>query len=437
MREIQAIQANDTAIRRAEKIMPGGVSSPVRAFRGVKGNPAFIVKGEGAHIYDIEGKTYIDYVMSFGPLILGHAHPSVTLRLVKQILKGTSYGAPTLHEIELAEHIIEAHPATDWIRFVNSGTEAVMSAIRLARGVTGRDRIVKFDGCYHGHADSLLVKAGSGLATFGIASSAGVPERVARDTSVLPLGDLDAFKQLMDERGEEIAAVIIEGIPANMGLFPQERQFMKELERITRKVGALFILDEVITGFRVGEGGASQYYELSPDLVTFGKVIGGGLPIGAYGGKKEYMEHVAPLGSVYQAGTLSGNPLAIIGGIATLETIKKEPNFYTKLQKRTSRFVGQIEEVFQKYSLPIQTKSIASLIWLVLQPNSAQKPAEIRKSAVKRYANLHFELMKEGIYAPPSAYEVWFLSTAHSDEILELTLKKLERAIENYSVREE
>ncbi len=435
MKEIHSIRSNDIAIKRAEKVMPGGVSSPVRAFRSVKGNPAFIVKAEGANIYDIEGREYIDYVMSFGPLILGHAHPSLTLQLIRQAIRGTSYGAPTLYEVELAERIIESHPATDWVRFVNSGTEAVMSAIRLARGITKRDRIVKFDGCYHGHADSLLVKAGSGLATFGIASSAGVPHQVAKDTSVLPLGDLEQFKQLMDEKGEEVAAVIIEGVPANMGLFPQEKRYMQELERISQENGSLFILDEVITGFRIGNGGASQYYELSPDLVTFGKVIGGGLPIGAYGGKKEYMGHIAPLGNVYQAGTLSGNPLAITAGIATLEAIEQEPNFYAKLQKQTNELVERIEEVFQKYSFPLQTKSIASLFWLALQTVPANKPSEIKRVAVESYSHLHFEMMKEGIYAPPSAYEVWFMSAAHTEDIRELTLQKLEQAVENYFAR--
>ena len=332
------MNSNKSLIRRAEKVMPGGVSSPVRAFKAVGGSPKIIDYGKGSKIFDIEGNSYIDFCMSFGPLITGHAHPYLVEKVLEAVKKGTSYGATNYHEIILAERVVEHHPGVSWVRFVNSGTEAVMSAIRLARAYTNRKIIIKFDGCYHGHVDSLLVKAGSGLATFGIVTSEGVLAETARNTIVLPLGDIEKFKTVIEQYSEDIAAVIIEGIPANNGLLIQSKSFMKIIEGITHRNGSLFILDEVITGFRLGFSGATGFYDLQPDIVTFGKIIGGGLPIGAYAGRAELKDLIAPLGSMYQAGTLSGNPLAMVAGNAMLDIIESNNRFYSELEKITKNF---------------------------------------------------------------------------------------------------
>ncbi len=405
--------------------MPGGVSSPVRAFLAVKGTPRFIDRGEKAFLVDVEGNKYIDYVMSFGPLILGHAHEEVILKLKRTLEKGTSFGAPSALEVELAEKIVNHHPAAEWVRFVNSGTEATMSAIRLARAATGRDLIIKFDGCYHGHVDSLLVKAGSGLATFAIASSSGVLPETAAKTIVLPLGDVNALKNAFEQHGDNIAAVIIEGVPANMGLLPQSPEFMKAIENECKKHGALFILDEVITGFRLGFGGATAKYNLRPDIVTFGKIIGGGLPVGAYGGRKDLMDLVAPLGKVYQAGTLSGNPLAMQAGIATLEVLENNPSVYDALRKNTTHLKEEMLKLSRENNLTLQAVSVESMMWMIFQSTLPTTTTEIDANSMSRYADFHGAALESGIYAPPSGYEVWFLSMVHDEAIVENTIERL------------
>ncbi len=420
-------------LQKAEKIMPGGVSSPVRAFKAVKGDPVFIKEGKGPRIIDVENNAYIDYVMSFGPLILGHANQYVINKLKEIAEKGTSFGAPTPLEVELAEKIITHHPATDWVRFVNSGTEAVMSAIRLARGATKKDKIVKFEGCYHGHVDHLLVKAGSGLATFSIASSAGVTEGAAKDTIVLKLGDEESLKQVFEKYPDEIAAVIIEGIPANMGLFPQTSEFMRLIEKLSKQYSSMFILDEVITGFRVGLGGATQYYNIKPDIVTFGKIIGGGLPVGAYGGRSELMQNIAPLGSVYQAGTLSGNPLAMTAGIATLEKIEENKGTYSVLQNNTELLTRNISEIAREQDIPLNITQIASMFWMNFSQTKPQTPDMITKQSVEIFADIHYYALKNGLYLPPSAYEIGFVSTEHTPEIIEETTEKLIETFKAYN----
>ena len=433
-----AMNKNKELLSKAEKIMPGGVSSPVRAFKAVKGDPVFIKQGKGPFLIDVENKKYIDYVMSFGPLILGHSHDKVIQKIKETAEKGTSFGTPTPLEVELAEKIIEHHPAAEWVRFVNSGTEAVMSAIRLARGATKKNKIIKFEGCYHGHVDSLLVKAGSGLATFSIASSSGIPEGTTQDTIVLPLGNKELLKKVFEEHSEEIAAVIIEGIPANMGLFPQEKEFMKLIEKLTRENSSLFILDEVITGFRIGLGGATKHYNLKPDIITFGKIIGGGLPVGAYGGKSELMELIAPLGNVYQAGTLSGNPLAMSAGIATLEILEqKENELYASLNKNTKQLVEQINKIAKENEIPLNTTQIESMFWLNFDNNKPIIPQQISKKSVEIFAELHNYALQKGVYLPPSAYEIGFMSTAHNAETTEKTIEVLDKAFQKIKEKRE
>lgn len=421
----------NTLLERAKKIMPGGVSSPVRALKSVGGEPLFIVKARGANFWDIDNKKFIDLCMSFGPLILGHAHDKIVSSIKNAAEKGTSYGISSPYEVDLAEKIVESHSATEWVRFVNSGTEAVMSALRLARGYTNRNMIIKFAGCYHGHTDSMLVKAGSGLATFGISSSAGVPSNVSKNTVVLPLGNLELVKQAVENHGEDIAAIIVEGVPANNGLLIQSNEYMKGLETISRDNGSLFLVDEVITGFRLGLGGATDYYKIKPDLVTFGKVIGGGLPIGAYGGKKELMESIAPLGDVYQAGTLSGNPLAMAAGNVTLDILRNTP-VYNELENLGQKFANDITNIFDELAFPFSLRRFGSIIWPILQANvEPVNPDEISNEAVDNYSKLHKSALKEGIYLPPSAFEVAFLSTAHTDQIIEEISSKLKLAGSN------
>ncbi|MCK5048783.1 MAG: glutamate-1-semialdehyde 2,1-aminomutase, partial [Candidatus Heimdallarchaeota archaeon] len=369
----------------------------------------------------VSGKEYIDLCMSFGPLILGHAPEEIVQTLKEAVEKGTSFGTSTPLEVDLAEKIVESHRATDCVRFVNSGTEAVMSAIRLARGATGREIIIKFAGCYHGHVDSMLVKAGSGLATFGISSSKGVLAEVSKKTVVLPLGDIVALESAFEKHS--IAAVIIEGVPANNGLLIQTKAFMKKVEELAHKNGALFILDEVITGFRLGLGGATKFYDLNPDIVTFGKVIGGGLPVGAYGGKRELMNHISPLGSVYQAGTLSGNPLAMVAGNKVLD-ILKEQTVYDKLEKLGKQFEERLMDEFTDLSIDFTVRRVGSIIWTILGENlSPVAPEEVSKEMVTKYTSFHKNALREGVYLPPSAFEVSFLSTAHSETLDELITK--------------
>lgn len=420
-------------VNRASKIMPGGVSSPVRSMKSVGGYPIVAIDASGAWLRDADGRKFIDFCMSFGPLILGHSPKWVVDELEKQVHAGTSYGTLSTKEVELAELIVNSHPAVDWVRFVNSGTEAVMSAIRLARGHTGRNLIVKFDGTYHGHADSMLVKGGSGLATLGISSSAGVTEVTANETIVLSLADIDALKNTFEQWGDSIAAVIIEGIPANNGLLLQNREFMHTIQKLCKVYGALFILDEVITGYRVGLGGATDYYNLKPDIVTLGKIIGGGLPVGAYGGRRDLMEEIAPLGPVYQAGTLSGNPLAMVAGIQTLKRLKEDKEIYNRLHETTIEFTTALHSLLEDNGIESTIVNVASLFWPVLQDSHEEirRPDQVNTHAVEKYGVLHRSSMKQGVYLPPSAYEVSFLSTAHSNEVLTDALSKIERGIQS------
>ncbi|MCK5376493.1 MAG: glutamate-1-semialdehyde 2,1-aminomutase [Acidobacteria bacterium] len=418
--------------RRACELMPAGVNSPVRAFRSVGGEPIFIERGLGCEITDADGNRFVDYVGSWGPLILGHARIEVVEEVAWTAAAGLSFGAPCSQEVELAELVTGAVPHLEMVRFVSSGTEAVMSAVRLARGATGRDAVIKFSGCYHGHADHLLVSAGSGLATFGTPSSAGVPSSFAGHTIVLPLDDEEAFLGLMEDRGQEIAAVIIEGVPANSGLLVQRPDFMRLLRSECTRYGALLILDEVITGFRLGTNGAAGYYGIEPDLATYGKVIGGGMPVGAYGGSRELMEQLAPLGPVYQAGTLSGNPVAMAAGAATLRILLADGGAaYSELDRLGATLEKGIAGVFAKHDVPWSVVRIGSILWLALQEGEAPRRFEsIRPEAAEVYAGLHRALLERGIYLAPSVYEVIFVSLAHDAETIEETVKAFDEAVE-------
>lgn len=409
--------------RRACEVMPAGVNSPVRAFRSVGGDPVFYDRGIGCHVVDADGNRLIDYVCSWGPLILGHAHPEVVEAVRTAAASGLSFGAPCRQEVELAELLTSAVPHLEMVRCVSSGTEAVMSAVRLARGATGRDDIVKFDGCYHGHADHLLVSAGSGLATFGTPSSAGVPEAFAGHTVVLPLDDEAAFTELMAARGHEIAAVIIEGVPANAGLLVQRPEFMRTIRDQCTRNGALLILDEVITGFRLGPNGAAGLYGVQPDLATYGKVIGGGMPVGAYGGSRELMEQLAPLGPVYQAGTLSGNPVAMAAGAATLSTLFADGgSAYDELERLGARLEAGLLRAMTDAGLPWSVVRVGSILWLVLQEGGAPRRFDdISSETAEVYAGLQGALLERGISLAPSAYEVLFVSLAHDDEVIDET----------------
>jgi glutamate-1-semialdehyde 2,1-aminomutase len=422
---------SEQLFRRASKLMPAGVNSPVRAFRSVGGNPIFLERGLGCHVIDADGNRYIDYVCSWGPLILGHAFPDVVEAVATTAASGLSFGAPCRLEVELAELVTSSVPHLEMVRFVSSGTEAVMSAVRLARGATGRDTVVKFSGCYHGHADHLLVSAGSGLATFGTPSSAGVPAAFAAHTAVLPLDDEEVFVKLMDERGSEIAAVIIEGVPANAGLLVQRPAFMHLLRSECSRHGALLILDEVITGFRVGVRGAAGLYGIEPDLSTYGKVIGGGMPVGAYGGRRELMEQLAPLGPVYQAGTLSGNPVAMAAGAATLRTLFADGGAaYAELERFGSLLERGLVRVLASVGVDWSVVRVGSILWLALQDGEPPRRYEdIRPESAATYARLHRALFERGIYLAPSAYEVMFVSLAHDPGVIDQTVTAFEEAV--------
>lgn len=406
---------SEALFERALKVLPGGVDSPVRAFRAVGGTPLIIKSGAGAEIEDIDGRRFVDFVMSWGPLILGHAPPTVVQAVCAAAARGTSYGAPCEGEVLLAEQVLKLVPWLEQVRFVSSGTEAVMSAIRLARGVTGRDRIVKFSGCYHGHADSLLVSAGSGLVTFGTPSSAGVPAAFAELTSVLPLDDMSAAEELLRREGSKIAAVIIEPIPANNGLLLQRKEFLQFLRQETERIGAILIFDEVISGFRVAKGGAAELFGITPDLATYGKVIGGGLPVGAFGGPRELMRRMAPEGPVYQAGTLSGNPLAMAAGLATLQMLI-EQNGWARLEQLGAHLEQCLRPVLAAAPLPVSLVRVGSIFWLAMQAGEPPRAAEyVDSSAALRYRRTFHSLLQRGFSLAPSAYEVAFLSLAHSE----------------------
>ena len=407
--------ANSRAwMARAARVIPGGVSSPVRAYRAVGGTPLVFRRGAGAELEDVDGRRYVDFVNSWGPLILGHAHPEVRAAIVEAVERGTTFGAPGEAEIELAELIVKWYPGLEQVRFVSSGTEATMSAIRLARGFTGRDTIVKFSGCYHGHADHLLVAAGSGLVTFGEPSSAGVPAAFARETLVLPLDDAQAFAELMRARGDGIAAVIIEPVPANNGLLPQRAEFLETLRTETARAGTVLIFDEVISGFRLAKGGAAERLGITPDLATFGKVIGGGLPVGAFGGRREIMRRLAPEGPVYQAGTLSGNAAAMAAGLATLRVLEREDG-WSQLERTGESLERAVAPVLAAAPAPARLVRVGSLFWMSLQDGEPPRAAgRIESTAAARYAPIFHALLDAGIALAPSAYEAGFLSLAHT-----------------------
>ncbi|MGE3332301.1 MAG: glutamate-1-semialdehyde 2,1-aminomutase [Rhodospirillaceae bacterium] len=406
---------NAALYERARRVIPGGVNSPVRAFKSVGGTPRFIAKAEGAYVTDEEGKRYLDFVGSWGPLILGHAPHEVVSAVQKAAALGTTYGAPCRGEVDLAEKVVAAYPGLEQVRFVSSGTEATMSAIRLARGATGRDLVLKFSGCYHGHADHLLVAAGSGLVTAGQPSSAGVPKDFAALTRVLPLDDDAKLEALFTAEGNKIAAVIIEPVPANNGLLLQRPAFLQKVRALTKEYGALLIFDEVISGFRVPKGSAAAHYGITPDLVTFGKVIGGGLPVGAYGGSRQLMSHIAPEGSVYQAGTLSGNPVAMAAGLATLRILERD-NVIAKLDEMGAILEAKATKALKDTGREVGFARLGSIFWLSFQPGEPPRSAEaIDGSAGARFAPLFQALLDKGIYIAPSAYEVGFLSAAHTE----------------------
>jgi glutamate-1-semialdehyde 2,1-aminomutase len=410
---------------KAKEYFPGGVNSPVRAFRSVGGTPMFIDKGEGCYVFDADGQRYVDFCCSWGPLILGHAHAKLVDKVNATVQKGTSFGAPTRLENELAELILSNNPFIQKLRFVSSGTEAVMSAIRLARGFTGKNRIIKFDGCYHGHADSMLVNAGSGLATFGISSSAGVPGSVAGDTIVLPLNDTSAVEAAIEKHRDELAAIIIEPIPANNGLLLQDKSYLEFLRDITRKNDVLLIFDEVISGFRIGFAGAASYYGIEPDILTYGKIIGGGMPVGAYGASAAIMQKISPDGNVYQGGTLSGNPVAMAAGIATLtECLQKD--FYESLEKKTNSFAGKLNLFAKENNLPFKVFSIGSIFWFAFsEQEKIQRADQINPESMNIFNLLYHDLLEKGIYFGPSGYEVGFISSAHTEKILNDAAKEI------------
>lgn len=404
---------NAALFERAIRVIPGGVDSPVRAFRAVGGTPRFFASAQGAYVTDADGKKYLDFVGSWGPLILGHSHPAAVKAVQEAAALGMTYGAPCRGEVELAEKVVAAYPGLEQVRFVSSGTEATMSAIRLARGATGRDLIVKFSGCYHGHADHLLVAAGSGLVTHGQPSSAGVPADFAALTRVLPLDDEVKLKALFAAEGKKIAAVIIEPIPANNGLLLQRPAFLKLLRELTAESGTLLIFDEVISGFRVGLGGAAALYGITPDIATFGKVIGGGLPVGAYGASRHIMKHIAPEGPVYQAGTLSGNPVAMAAGLATLKVLEQE-NAFARLEELGAQLESELAPVLKASKSPCGFVRVGSIGWIALQAGTVRSAEALDSGAGERYKPVFHGLLDRGIYVAPSAYEVMFLSLVHT-----------------------
>jgi len=407
---------------KAKLSIPGGVNSPVRAFKSVNRNPLYIDHGKGSKIYDADGNEYIDYVCSWGPLILGHCDRRIQDAVIKATKKGTSFGACTEVEVKFASLITEMYPSIEKIRMVNSGTEATMSAVRLARGYTGRNKIIKFDGCYHGHGDSFLIKAGSGVLTFGIPGSPGITPETAGNTLIAQYNDIESVKELINNNHGEIAALIVEPIMANAGMITPENDFLKDLREVTSKEGILLIFDEVITGFRIAPGGAQEYYGIKPDLTTLGKIIGGGLPVGAFGGKKEIMDYLAPEGPVYQAGTLSGNPLAMAAGFEAV-SILKEASVYKKLETLGSRLEAGLRDNLEKLNIPFSLNRVGSLLGLAFTKSQVVDLETSMSSDAKFYAAYFKEMLKNGVYLAPSAYEVGFISTAHSEEDIDKTIE--------------
>lgn len=416
-----------TYYRRAMEWIPGGVNSPVRAFKAIGIPPVFVDRARGAKIWDVDGNEYIDYIGSWGPMIMGHAHPRIVNALKKVASKGTSFGAPTPLEVELAMRVRKAFPSIEMVRMVSSGTEAVMSAIRVARGFTGREKILKFEGCYHGHGDCLLVKAGSGATTLGIPDSLGVPQDLARHTLTAPYNDLEKVKALVHQYPTEIASIIVEPIAGNMGVVLPEKGFLEGLRAICDEKGILLIFDEVISGFRVAYGGAQELYRIRADLTCLGKILGGGLPVGAYGGRAEIMEKVAPLGGVYQAGTLSGNPLAMAAGIETLEILKMK-KVYQDLETKTAYLAERITEVAEDRGIPVTVNRATGMLTLFFTTGPVRDYASAKTSDTKRFATFFIEMLNQGIYLPPSQFEAWFLSLAHTQKDLDRTVEACDHA---------
>jgi glutamate-1-semialdehyde 2,1-aminomutase len=421
--------SSDALFEAAQRVIPGGVNSPVRAFKGVGGTPFFVARAAGARLEDVDGRAYLDFVGSWGPLILGHAAPAVVEALIETAQRGTSYGAPTGQEVEMAELIGRAVPSMEMLRLVSSGTEAAMSAIRLARGATGRDVIVKFDGCYHGHADSLLIKAGSGGATFGVPDSLGVPAALAALTVAVPFNDLDAVSRALDARRGEVAAVLVEPVAGNMGVVLPAAGFLEGLRHLCTKHGALLIFDEVITGFRVAPGGAQALYGVRPDLTCLGKIIGGGLPVGAYGGSRDVMSRVSPLGGVYQAGTLSGNPLAVAAGLATLRALE-EPGVYARLDQLGAAMEKGIAEAARAAGIPVTVNRVGSMLTTFFTDAPVTDYASAKRADTARYARYFHAMLDRGVFLAPSQFEAAFLSLAHSHHDLELASRASREAMQ-------
>ncbi len=415
-------------IEKARQFIPGGVNSPARAFGGVGGDPVVIDRGERARLYDIDGNEYIDYIGSWGPHILGHRHPAVIEAIEKALNKGTSFGAPTVQETEMAELLCEAVPSLDKVRMVNSGTEATMSAIRVARGFTGRDVVVKFAGCYHGHVDSLLVQAGSGALTLGVPSSPGIPQGCTKETIVLEYNNIEQLQQAFEERGSEIACIILEPVVGNMGTVIPEKDFLHETRRLCTEHEAVLIFDEVMTGFRLAFGGAQQRLEVTPDMTTLGKIIGGGMPVGAYGGREEIMNVVSPAGPVYQAGTLSGNPVAMACGLATLKVLRDE-NPYPKLEQLSEKLANGLSEAAQKAGLPHQMAQIGSMMTLFFNDQPVKNFSISSNNNTERFAKYFHGMLDHGIYLPCSQFEAMFVSAAHSEEDINRTIQIAEQVL--------
>jgi glutamate-1-semialdehyde 2,1-aminomutase len=420
--EFMKIKRSIKLYKKAVGLMPCGVNSPVRAFKAVGGNPIFIKKAKGSKLYDVDGNEYIDYVLSWGPLILGHAHPKIVKALKKAIELGTSYGAPTKLEIELAELVMKAYPSIEKIRMVNSGTEATMSAIRVARGFTKRDKVVKFEGCYHGHADGLLVKAGSGATTFGVPDSAGVPESYAMNTITLPFNNIEVFEKVINDEWKTIACVIVEPVVGNIGCVLPKQGFLEKIRDLTKKYGIILIFDEVMTGFRVSYGGAQGYYGIIPDMTCLGKVIGGGLPVGAYGGKREIMSMVSPEGPVYQAGTLSGNPIAMTAGIETLKIISKR-GFYKQLEKIGEKLENGLKDAAKMAGIETRFYRAGSMFCNYFTDMEVVDYETAKRSDTSRFTKFFIGMLNKGVYLAPSQFEAGFISSAHSDKDIEKTIK--------------
>ena len=419
---------NRELFEKARSLMPGGVSSPVRAFKAVGGDPIIVSRAKGSRLWDVEDKEYIDFLMSWGPLILGHAHPKVVEAVKEQAQNGLSYGLTNPYEIELAELVASCMPSVEMVRFVSSGTEATMSAIRLARGYTGKKYVVKFEGCYHGHGDALLVSAGSGVATLGIPGTPGVPEEVARLTLVIPYNNTEALEEVFKRYGEDIACVIVEPVAGNMGVVLPKPGFLEAIRDLTKRYGALFICDEVITNFRLSKGGAQEVFNVEPDITCMGKILGGGMPLGAYGGRREIMEKVAPEGPIYQAGTLSGNPLSMVAGLATIrELLSLDP--YQELERLTKKLTDGLSKILSDKGIAHRINQIASMFTVFFTDREVYDYESAKSSNTELFGRFFRALLKEGVLIPPSQFEAWFLSTAHQEEDIDLALERIDRAI--------